>query len=845
MTIHKLNYHIFGLVLAFVSTGRCGGTDIPSHHLVENVHFDPLFLYSTTGNKIDLQHFEKGDVSLEGTWPVDVYVNGKYASRSSVRFSKNKEQKIVPCFDKELLEVTNIDVSKLSVTDKEKLLAANKDLCESLTYIINDTSEEWDPSSQELKFTIPQILMKRNAMGYVSPELWDKGVSALILGYDTSVYTVRRHGRNESSSWSSFNTGLNINGWYFRNNMNYSWSESNGGRYNSISSYVQHGIPSIKGQFSLGKMNTQGKLFDTLPFVGVEIMSDDRMYPRSLRGYAPDIRGIAKTNARVVVRQNGTVIYETSVSPGAFLINDLYPTGYGGDLDVTVYEANGSIQSFRVPYTSVTELLRPGTYRYDFSAGKVDDSSLGYKPNLYQLTWQHGITNGLTAYAGLQGSGADYYALLFGNAFSTPLGAVSADITQARLHVRNNDMGSESGQSYRISYSKYLTTTDSNLTIAAYRYSTSGYYDLYTAIRNISNSRKFSGADDLWRPKSKFNITLNQGLPDNYGSFWISGFTQDYWNSNNTDVQYQAGYSNNWNNITYSLSANRVRNSYGHVETNWLLSFNFPLGTDYDGNRPTLSGASGYNTGGIISQQIGVSGNFGDDNQYSYSSTASYYNQGRGTDLSVSGSWRAPYINLTANYGHGSSYENMTLGANGTVIAWEDGITATPYSGETFAIIEANNAVGAKVSSYPGIKLDKWGHAAVPYLTPYEMNEITIDPKGLPDTVTLGSTTEKVAPYAGAVSRVIFKTETGFPLFITLRMKDSRQIPFGSEIIDKYGNTVGFVGQYSQAFVRVKDEAGTLYVRWGTGSASSCNIKYNVNTSADRNRFTTLNDVCE
>ncbi|MEO2228660.1 fimbria/pilus outer membrane usher protein [Escherichia coli] len=851
MMQYKINYRLLCIVFAAVFTGKSEGKDLENKKTVntvaENIRFDPLFINSEIRDRIDLHHFEEGDVAIEGIFPVDFYVNGKYISRSSVKFERDKDKKIIPCFNKELLNVINIDLSKLSTNDKEKLLAIeDKKTCKPLSYIINDVSETWDPSNQELNYIIPQILMNHNAQGYVNPELWDKGITALILGYDTSSYSVKNHGKTENSTWSSFNAGINIDGWYFRNDMNYSWNENNGGKYNTIASYVQHGLPSIKGQAFLGKMNTQGKLFDTLPFKGIEIMSDDRMYPRSQRGYAPDIRGVAKTNARVVIKQNGTTLYETSVSPGAFLIDDLYPMGYGGDLDVTVYEADGSVQSFRVPYASVTELLRPGHYRYDFAVGKIDDSTLGYNPNLYQFTWQHGVTNLLTTYAGVQGSGADYYALLFGSALSTPLGAFSADVTQARLHMKDADNSSKSGQSYRLSYSKYLSTTDSTLTIAAYRYSTDDYYDFYSAVRNINRIHKYGEIYDLWHPKSRFNITLNQGLPDNYGSLWISGYTQNYWDKKNTDIQYQAGYSNSWYNLSYSLSANRVRNSFGHVETNWLLNFSLPLGNSYgDNNSQTISGSSSYNSDGLMGQQIGISGNLGSDNQYSYGVSTSYYNQGRGNSLSISSAWRTPYTNLTANSGYGKSYSNMTLGANGTIIAWKDGITASPYSGDTFAIIEAKDAPGAKVSSYPGIKLDPWGHAVVPYLTPYEMNEISIDPKGLPESVALESTTEKVAPYAGAVSKIMFKTEKGFPLFIKIKNKDSQIIPFGSEITDNNGNNVGFVGQNGQAFVRVKDEIGSLNVKWGSNALSSCNIKYDITERMDVNGLTTITGNCK
>ncbi|MFQ9622606.1 MAG: fimbria/pilus outer membrane usher protein [Enterobacteriaceae bacterium] len=66
------------------------------------------------------------------------------------------------------------------------------------------------------------------------------------------------------------------------------------------------------------------------------LASDDDMLPESLRGYAPVVRGIARTNAQVIIRQNGYEIYQTYVAPGAFEITDMYPTGGSGDLAVTI-----------------------------------------------------------------------------------------------------------------------------------------------------------------------------------------------------------------------------------------------------------------------------------------------------------------------------------------------------------------------------------------------------------------------------------------------------------------------------------------------------------------------------
>ncbi len=51
--------------------------------------------------------------------------------------------------------------------------------------------------------------------------------------------------------------------------------------------------------------------------MGGSISTDDQMLPPNLRGYAPDISGVAHTTAKVTVSQMGRVIYETQVPAGA------------------------------------------------------------------------------------------------------------------------------------------------------------------------------------------------------------------------------------------------------------------------------------------------------------------------------------------------------------------------------------------------------------------------------------------------------------------------------------------------------------------------------------------------
>ena len=790
----------------------------------ERVEFDPEFLNTSEVDAIDLTRFSYGASALPGKHLTEVYVNGVAVSHENVLFVEQETKQVLPCLSTDLLKKINFNYSQVPSAFTHAL---QQDMsCYPLSQLIPEAKVVYDSGVQRLDISIPQAMMNNTARGYVSPELWDAGIPAFLLGYNASTYSTHSNGETNNSAYTGINAGLNIGAWYFRHDGSYNWDENSGSNYQSINNFVQRDIPQITGRFLVGETSTGGQVFDTLPFKGVELVSDDRMLPQSQQGYAPDIRGIARTNARVTISQNSRVIYETTVTPGAFVIDDLYPTGYGGDLDVTVTEADGSVQTFKVPYASVTQLLRPGAHRYDFVVGKMNDPSMQSDPGLYMATYQRGLTNSLTGYGGIQGSGSDYYGIMLGAAVSTPIGAFAADVTQARVHLHTDDVAASSGQSYRVSYSKFLQQTNSNLTIAAYRYSTSGYYDYSTAMRMRDELEHDGSVDNIWRPKNRFNITVNQGLSEGWGQVYVTGYTQDYWNNSQSDLQYQMGYSNSWRTINYNISAARVRNSSGGTETNWLFNMTMPLGSVNGSHVPTMNTSLSHSTNGRTGEQVGVSGTLGRDNEFNYGVTGMNYNQGTGSSMSMNGGYRSPYTNMTATYGTGKHYQTTSVGLSGTVIAWQNGVVMTPYTGNTFAVVEAEGATGAKVGGYSGVRIDPWGHAAIPYLNPYEMNEITIDPKGTSQDVELENTSSKVAPYAGAVSRVVFKTRRGTPLLITAKRESGDEVPFGADVFDSQNNNIGSVGQMGQIYARVENQRDTLTVKWGSGQAQRCQVSY-------------------
>jgi outer membrane usher protein len=157
----------------------------------------------------------------------------------------------------------------------------------------------------------------------------------------------------------------------------------------------------LRSELTLGDGTTSGDVFDTVSFRGVHLATDDSMYPASMRGYAPVIRGTAGSSAEVSIRQNGHEIYRINVAPGAFVIDDLPLLSSGGDLEVMITEADGQGRMFTVPYSSVPVLQREGHLRYGITAARYRNVSASYDDPLFmQATLLWGMPHNVTAYGG-------------------------------------------------------------------------------------------------------------------------------------------------------------------------------------------------------------------------------------------------------------------------------------------------------------------------------------------------------------------------------------------------------------------------------------------------------------
>ncbi|NBC97807.1 fimbria/pilus outer membrane usher protein [Atlantibacter hermannii] len=823
-TIANVYFIVFSAVSGYLLPCEYAwGEELDNADDKEQLEFDPLFLNGGAARSVDLKRFSEGNNIEPGEYSVDIYVNDVAIGNSTMLFEEVPKAGVMPCFKQDLLLNSGVNINELS---SEIITRLKNDECIPVKKISQEIGYRFDYGEQRLDLSVPQILLQNKDRNYVRPELWDRGITAGLVGYNANYYTTRSSGITNESAYVGINSGFNVLGWNFRHNGALNWQSDQGSDYQSINTYVQRDIIPLKGRLTVGENSTGGQVFDSIPYRGVELQDDERMLPSDERGYAPEVRGIARTNAKVTVRQNNLVIYETTVAPGAFAINDIYASGYGSNLQVTVTEADGSTQTFEVPFASVAQLLRPGAQHYDFIVARYNDTAISQSPLFYQATYQRGLTNLITLYGGAQFR-ENYLAVQMGSALNTFFGAVAFDITQANAkfdHSLPDEPTSASGQSYRISYSKYITATDSNFAIAAYRFSTKNYLDFKNAIETQDALEHNRSASSVYRPKSRISITANQGLPEGWGQIYISGFAQNYWNSDtNSDFQYQLGYSTTWHSATLGLNASRTRNNGGDMETAFMFTVSMPLSGG--AFAPQFNGSFTRDGQGNTGEQMGLSGSFGNENQYNYGLSATDYSNSS-PSYNVNGQYLSSFTRISGNYGKSKDYSNASVGLTGTLLGYSGGIMFSPYVSDSFAIVEAKGATGASISTLPGTKVDYWGHAAVPYLNPYQINEIALDPKGMSDNAELDFSSQTVVPQAGAVVKVKYNVQQGYPILMNVSIPDGSTLPFGADVFNSEGRSVGTVGQGGQIYARVDKAKDTLHVKWGESRDQNCNISY-------------------
>ncbi|EJL88729.1 P pilus assembly protein, porin PapC [Herbaspirillum sp. CF444] len=774
-------------------------------------------------NKGTLSRFNRVGNIEPGTYRVDMFVNGVFRERRSIRFDVFEGLGVAACLSRQDLAVIDLR--------RDLVSSANDKECSRIDTVASGATATLDFSALKLVVSVPQSLLNVEARGYIDPQQYDAGNSIGFVNYNASQYYARLGNSSSSSTFVSTSSGLNLGLWRLRQQGSMRYDAQHGFAWNPIRTYAKRAIARWGSELTLGENFTSGNFFSGMGYQGIELSSDPRMLPDSLRGYAPVIRGTARSNAQVIVAQKGREIYRTTVAAGSFVIDDLNPTSYNGDLDVTVIEADGSRVQFSVPFSSVPESMRPGMSHYSLTLGRTRDSDA--KDMFADVIYQLGVSNSLTVNTGLR-LARGYQSVALGGVWAGKIGALGMNLNYSRAEIGAG--WRSSGWMSGLSYSHSFAQTGTTFSIASYRYSTAGYRELSDVQNERQNNARDAVISTTYKQRSRLDVSLSQQLGSR-GAIYLSGLTQNFYDSRSRLTQLQLGYSTVFNNAI-SLNIAFQRQQTTSDTSMWtqtvaptrgsslMVSMSIPLGVPA-GNRPTVS-TSFTRSGKENMLQTQLSGMSDGERHVNYGVGVNHASGGGQDSINANAGARFANAAVSVNASHGPGYWQTSANARGAIAVHTGGITFGPYLGDTFALIEAKGAEGAKVYNGQGAVIDGNGYALVPSLSPYRRNMVGLMPEGISSKVELTDGQRSVVPYAGASLKLSFKTRQGNAMLIKLIRPDGNPVPMGADVLDEAGSIVGMVGQGSQAYLRSDKSKGRLAVRWGDHSSESCAVTYDL-----------------
>ncbi|CNE42487.1 outer membrane usher protein [Yersinia kristensenii] len=780
----------------------------------DDIQFNTDVLDTKDRANFDLSQFSQRGYIMPGSYNLLVSMNKQELSEQPIIFyaSETDPKKSEACLSPQLIELLALKEDSF-----KKLVWSRGGECLDISSLPGLTVEG-DLATSSLHLSVPQAWLEYSEPDWDPPSRWEDGLPGVLFDYNLLGQLNRQQKSNTSNNTLSGNgtTGANLGAWRLRadwqsrvdqnsdaeSNRKWDWS-----RY-----YAYRAIPSLGAKLTLGEDFLNSAIFDSFRFSGASLATDDNMLPPNLRGYAPEITGVARTNARVIVSQQGRVLSETLVAAGPFRIQNLN-SFVSGTLDVRVEELDGQVQQFQVNTASIPYLTRPGMVRYRVAAGRP--SSIGHQsegPVFGSGEFSWGINSGWSLFGGGISGENEYQAASMGIGRDLmEFGAVSVDMTQSWATLP--EKGTLSGGSYRVNYSKNFQETGSQVTFAGYRFSERNFMTMTEYLDTRYRGNTVGGNKEM------YTISFNQQFQDLGLSAYLNYSHQTYWDRSAND-RYNLSLSRYFDigkvkNVSMTFSA--FRNRYNESNDDGVyLSLSMPIG-----NSATISYSASVN-GRENSQRVGYSDRIDAHNNYQINTGVAR------SGALVSGNYNhignSADINANASYQEGQ-YSSVGLGIQGgaTITAEGGALHRVNTLGGTRLLLDTQGVSGVPVQGYgSSIRTNRFGKAVVGDVNSYYRNRASIDIDNLADDVEARGTVAQVTLTEGAIGYRRFNVISGEKAMAMIRMADGTSPPFGATVLNENQQETGIVNDDGSTYLSGIKAGETMSVNWN--GKAQCSI---------------------
>lgn len=785
----------------------------------DDLEFNTDFLDPNLFRGLDKSKLNKVLGTPEGSFNVEVRLNSSKIDDMQILFKRRADEgEIRACLSAANIKMLKIKSKSLTAKAADFLAHAadvggqGKALagpCLLIDEVVEGSTEKYDSGELRLDLTVPQAALAK-AGSATGPLDLTFGENAIFANYLASGFQLFSPNQNQSSQFLSLNGGINLVPWQIRRTINVSRSGDSDLVVNYGDYLVKRTFVDWKTTLTLGNLNSQSQNLGGVTAHGLRLSSEEQLMPLEERVYNPAVRGVARTNARVQLKQNGVVFSEQNVPPGPFEFDDLRPPSSVGDIEVTVTDASGGQDKFYLPYSNVGRKLNPGSFRYSLMLGQYPGAQ-GTNIFLAQGSLRYGWNDAFTPEIDFFISPNHLAAasgFVLDNFLGTQFGTFAVSKTMYPVNV--SGYNGRFGLSYNIGQSLRLNYQRSQ--------QSESYLDPSSALSyQIAQGYKSLGAIASNALMVSTNIPL-------IGTFSLSYSAQDIGAQTNVNQNISLGYSRGFPWFSIYGSVNQSVNNFGVSAGSPVLSANMGLTIPLQkGGR--LAASASAREGSTNAQNIGYNGRWGENANYglSYGSQGSASSASMGADFS--------HALGISNFGLSQSSSGTTqlnVGNSGAIVLHRKGVLMGPSVGETFGIVEVEGGENVQVQGQQG-QLNRDGFGLVSWLSPYAENQVLLNLEKSNLDLELESSVASVAPVNGSVVRLAYKSRVGRPLLLTFTREENTSIPMGADLINDEGEVIGVSGRNHWAIARVRLPNGFLTAKWGDKPAQSCKAKYTLN----------------
>ena len=734
----------FGLSLVAGCT-PCAAAPGPGSAAPDLLEFDAGVLREHGIDATASRYFARAPRFVPGIASVRLTVNGRRAGRADARFDDNGNL----CATPGLLRAAGLVVPD-TLRD-----AAGPDTppCYDYTHAYPQAVVTLRPADGAVDLVVPA-----DALDSVrrTPDTFERGGVAGLVNYDLLVMATRNPAGTSQYWQATTEAGFNAADWIVRSSQ-IATAVDGRAAVDHQAAYAQRTFASRGTTLQAGQIVPRSTLFALGRMFGMQTFPDEAL--AATPGAAARVTGIARTQARVEVRQLGVLIHASQLPPGPFTLTDLPLVSGSADLDVTVVEATGDVQHFIVPGSSLPGAGLAAAQGLAIAVGRLRNDGYAQAPWLatatrgWQIRQRARLNAGILMSSPLQSGAASVeFAPLAGVA-----AAVGVDVTRAA--------GRHGAQTRLALSSNGDTPLRADVSFVR---RTSGYRELTDAVRSI----------DAFTPPARTQFAAALGWSNRTLGMLSFDYTRVAVFDGPAMRRIAGAWTRPFGRGSLALNVSRTFGTRGAVGTQVYVSATVPIGTRSVSAFANVTGDA-VRSGARYSDTFGRTG--------SYSVAADYDTAIRSPSIRATVSATPKHVRAIVNAGlYGA--DRATLGVNlRGAVALLDGVgMLSPYEiRDTLALARVGDRAGIELVTPSGpVWTDRHGRAVIASLPAYARTLVRINTKSLPRNLDLKNGIQTVEAGRGSVSRVEFAVEQTRRVLLTVTLADGAPLPVLSTVTD-------------------------------------------------------------